>query len=148
MALNRITLEGRLVADPELRHTQGGTAATSFRLAVDRDFKDRDTGERKADFINIIAWRGTAEQAAKYLHKGSMATVDGRLQIRDYTDRDGVRKFVAEVVADRVYYTGGSRSSEDAGENRNNHGGSYGVPNVSAEDFRDITDEDDSELPF
>ena len=85
--LNKIFLQGRLVADPELRHTQNGIAVASFRLAVDRDFKDRETGERKADFINIVAWRQTAEFVSRFLTKGRLAIVEGKLQTRDYTDR-------------------------------------------------------------
>lgn len=85
--LNKIFLQGRLVADPELRHTQNGVAVASFRLAVDRDFKDRETGERKADFINVVAWRQTGEFVSRFLTKGRLAVVEGKLQTRDYTDR-------------------------------------------------------------
>lgn len=85
--LNKIFLQGRLVADPELRHTQQGTPVASFRLAVDRDFKSQSTGERGADFINIVAWRSTAEFVSRYFNKGRMALVEGRLQMREYTDR-------------------------------------------------------------
>ena len=102
--LNKIFLQGRLVADPELRHTQNGIAVASFRLAVDRDFKDRETGERKADFINIVAWRQTAEFVSRFLTKGRLAIVEGKLQTRDYTDRDGNRRYATEVVADNVYF--------------------------------------------
>ena len=91
--LNKIFLQGRLVADPELRHTQNGVAVASFRLAVDRDFKDRETGERKADFINVVAWRQTGEFVSRFLTKGRLAVVEGKLQTRDYTDRDGNRRY-------------------------------------------------------
>ena len=77
--LNKIFLQGRLVADPELRHTQNGVAVASFRLAVDRDFKDRETGERKADFINVVAWRQTGEFVSRFLTKGRLAVVEGKL---------------------------------------------------------------------
>ncbi len=87
--LNKVLLQGRLAADPELRHTSSGIATANFRLAVDRGFKDKETGERKADFISIIAWRQTAEFVSRYLQKGRMIVVDGRLQARDYTDKDG-----------------------------------------------------------
>ena len=83
--LNKIFLQGRLVADPEMRHTPSGVAVASLRLAVDRDFKDKETGEKKADFINVVAWRSTAEFVSRYFTKGRMAVVEGRLQIRDYT---------------------------------------------------------------
>ncbi|MEG1431301.1 MAG: single-stranded DNA-binding protein, partial [Oscillospiraceae bacterium] len=79
--LNKIFLQGRLVADPELRHTTGGIAVTSFRMAVDRDFKDKETGEKKADFINVVAWRQTGEFVSRFFTKGRMAIVEGRLQL-------------------------------------------------------------------
>ena len=82
--LNKIFLQGRLVADPELRHTQSGVAVASFRLAVDRDFKDRETGERKADFFNEVAWRQTGECVSRFLAKGRLALVEGTLQNREY----------------------------------------------------------------
>ena len=90
--LNKIFLQGRLVADPELRHTQSGIPVASFRIAVDRDFKNQN-GEKEADFINIVAWRGTAEFVTRFFSKGRMIIVDGRLQVRDYTDRDGNRRY-------------------------------------------------------
>ncbi len=170
--LNKVFLMGRLVADPELRHTQSGVAVTSFRLAVDRDFKDRETGERKADFINITAWRQTGEFVARYFTKGRMAVVEGRMQVREYNDRDGNRRYATEVVADNVYFGDSRRDSDGAGSytpagNRsydappppaansyappanNNYapaGGTY--PTTPAVDqFADLTD-DDGDLPF
>ena len=119
--LNKIFLQGRLVADPELRHTQNGVAVASFRLAVDRDFKDRETGERKADFINVVAWRQTGEFVSRFLTKGRLAVVEGKLQTRDYTDRDG------------------NNSYPPSG------GGYTAAPAV--DQFADLTD-DDGELPF
>ena len=114
--LNKIFLQGRLVADPELRHTPNGVAVASFRLAVDRDYKDKQTGEKQTDFINIVAWRQTGEFVSRFFSKGRLALVDGRLQIRDYTDRDGNRRTIAEVVADNVYF-GDSRRDGDSGGN-------------------------------
>ena len=90
--LNKIILMGRLTRDPELRHTQTGTAVASFSLAVDRDFKDKATGERSTDFIDVVAWRQTAEFVSRYFTKGRMAVVEGRLQIRDWTDKDGNKR--------------------------------------------------------
>ena len=86
--LNKIFIMGRLTRDPELRRTQSGTAVTSFTLAVDRDFKSQ-SGEKETDFIDVVAWRSTAEFAAKYFTKGRMAIVEGRLQIRPWTDKEG-----------------------------------------------------------
>ena len=149
--LNRIILMGRLTRDPELRHTQSGTAVASFALAVDRDFKSRDGGERATDFIDIVAWRSTAEFVSKYFTKGRMAVVEGRLQIRDWTDRDGGKRRSAEVVADNVYFGDSKRDGEFGG------GASYGRPAAPApvdygtpsggDQFAELAD-DDGELPF
>lgn len=108
--LNKIILMGRLTRDPELRRTQSGTAVTSFSLAVDRDFKGQN-GEKETDFIDIVAWRNTAEFVSKYFSKGRMAVVEGRLQLRDWTDKDGIKRRSAEVIADSVYF-GDSKQSE------------------------------------
>ena len=108
--LNHIVLMGRLTRDPELRHTQSGTAVAGFSLAVERDFKG-DTGDRETDFIDCVAWRSTAEFVSKYLSKGRMAIVDGRLQMRDWTDRDGNKRRSAEVVADHVYFGDSKREA-------------------------------------
>ena len=99
--LNNVTLQGRLVADPELRHTQNGTPVASFRLAVDREYKSQTTGKREADFFNCVAWRGAADFVTKYFPKGRMALVDGRLQM---TDRDGNRRYTTEVVVGSIYF--------------------------------------------
>lgn len=125
--LNKIFLQGRLVADPELKHTPNGVAVASFRIAVDRDFKNRETGERKADFISVVAWRQTAEFISRYFTKGRMAIVEGKLQTRDYTDRDGNRRFVSEVVADSVYF-GDSRRDSDGGSYAPSANHGYGAP--------------------
>lgn len=113
--LNKIFLQGRLVADPELRHTQSGVAVASFRLAVDRDFKDRETGERKADFFNVVAWRQTGEFVSRFLAKGRLALVEGTLQNREYTDRDGNRRTATEVVASNVYFSDSRRDNDNGG---------------------------------
>lgn len=101
--LNHIVLMGRLCADPELRRTNSGTPVTSFTLAVDRDFKSQ-SGEKEADFVPVIAWRNTAEFVSKYFTKGRMAVVEGRLQMRNWTDKDGNKRTTAEVVAENVYF--------------------------------------------
>ena len=121
--LNKIFLQGRLVADPELRHTQSGIAVASFRIAVDRDFKDRETGEKKADFINVVAWRNTAEFVSRFFSKGRMAIVDGKLQVREYTDRDGNRRYATEVVADNIYFGDSKRDNDGYAPQ-----GGYGQP--------------------
>ena len=99
--LNKTFIQGRLGRDPELKHTQSGTAVVSFSLAVDRDFKDKATGQRATDWIDVIAWRQTAEFVTKYFRKGSMAIVEGRLQVRSWTDKDsGGKRYRTEVVAE------------------------------------------------
>ena len=104
--LNKIILMGRLTRDPELRRTESGTAVCSFSIAVDRDFKSKN-GEKETDFIDIVSWRATAEFVSKYFTKGRMAVVEGRLQIRDWTDKEGGKRRSAEVIADDVpAYTG------------------------------------------
>ena len=155
--LNRIILMGRLTRDPELRRTGSGTAVTSFSLAVDRDFKSQ-SGEKETDFIDVVAWRSTAEFVAKYFTKGRMAVVEGRLQIRDWQDRDGNKRRSAEVIADNVYF-GDSRPNGGNG-NSYNDGPAYSAPSAPAYtapaggfnapaggDFADIDDED-GDLPF
>ena len=112
--LNHIVLMGRLTRDPELRYTQSQVPVASFRLAVDRDFGGRDGSERQTDFIDIVAWRSTAEFVSKYFTKGSMAAVSGRLQIREWTDREGGKRTTAEVVADNVYF--GESKRRDGGD--------------------------------
>ena len=127
--LNRIIIMGRLVADPELRTTPTGTPVATFRLAVDRDFKNKQTGERETDFINVVAWRQTAEFISRYFTKGRMAVVEGRLQIRPYTDRDGNKRTAAEVVAENFYFGDSRREGDGGGSYGGSYGGqSYGAP--------------------
>ena len=102
--LNKIFIMGRLTRDPELRRTQSGTPVTSFSLAVDRDFKSQ-SGEKETDFIDVVAWRSTAEFVAKYFTKGRMAVVEGRLQMRDWTDKDGNKRRSAERPCNRCTRT-------------------------------------------
>ena len=110
--LNVCTSMGRLTRDPEMRRTGSGVAVTSFCLAVDRDFAPKDGGERETDFIDCNAWRSTAEFVSKHFQKGSMAIVTGRLQIRNYTDKEGNKRRAAEVVAENVYFGDSKKSSE------------------------------------
>ena len=122
---NHIGIMGRLVRDPELRRTQSGTPVVSFTIAVDRDFTDK-TGEKATDFIDVVAWRSTAEFVSKYFTKGRMAVVSGRLQIRPWTDKDGNKRKSAEVVADHVYF-GDSKKESSGGDS---YGGNYGGYNA------------------
>ena len=115
--LNHIVLMGRLTRDPELRRTGSGIPVASFSLAVDRDFgSNRETGEKETDFIDIVAWRNTAEFVSRYFTKGRMAVVSGRLQIRAWTDKDGNKRRSAEVVADSVYFGDSKRDGDQGGQ--------------------------------
>ncbi|SBV94086.1 Single-stranded DNA-binding protein ssb [uncultured Eubacteriales bacterium] len=120
--LNKCILQGRMTRDPELRHTQSGTPVASFSMAVDRDMKDKQTGERATDFIDVVAWRQTAEFVSKFFTKGRMAIVEGRLQVRDWTDKDGGKRRSAEVIADNVYFGDSKRDGEGG---CGNSGGGY-----------------------
>lgn len=142
--LNKCFLQGRMTADPELRHTQNGVAVATFRLAVTRDFKEKD-GERKADFISVVCWRGTAEFVSRFFQKGSLAVVEGRLQVRDYTDRDGNKRFITEVIADNVYFSE-SRKRDDTEQTYQAGGDTEQTYPASGEQFADISDNED--LPF
>ena len=128
--LNHIVLMGRLTRDPELRRTGSGIPVASFSLAVDRDFgSNRETGEKETDFIDIVAWRSTAEFVSKYFTKGRMAVVSGRLQIRAWQDKDGNKRRSAEVVADNVYF---GDSKRDGGfDQSNSYGGGYNQSSYS-----------------
>lgn len=168
--LNLIVIMGRLTRDPELRRTQSGIAVASFSLAVDRDYKP-ENGERETDFIDCVAWRGTAEFVQKYFAKGRMAVVTGRLQIRPWTDKDGNKRKTAEIVADSVYFG----DSKPNNENGNSYAhaaqapqqgfdgsqtgyppasGGYGTAQQSfptappAMAGMELYDEDDGKLPF
>lgn len=131
--LNRIIVMGRMTRDPELRRTNSGTAVASFTVAVDRDFKSQ-SGEKETDFIDVVAWRNTAEFVSKYFSKGRMAVVEGRLQLRDWTDKDGNKRRTAEIVADSVYFGDSKRDGGDAAQIEPQGG------------FCEI--EDDGDLPF
>lgn len=109
--LNTITIAGRMVRDPELRRTNSGKAATSFTLAVDRDFKNQQTGEKEVDFLGCTAFGAAGENAAKYFRKGQMAIVTGRLQIRQYTDKNGQKRRHAEILVSNVYFSTEARKA-------------------------------------
>ena len=166
--LNHIVIMGRLVRDPELRRTGSGVAVASFRVAVDRDFAPKDGGERKADFIDCVAWRQTGEFISKYFTKGRMIVVDGRLEMRDWTDKDGNKRTSAEIVVANAYFGDSKRDSEGGSSSYggnaydgNNYGGSaysapapapsyggYSAPaSAPASDFAMLED-DDAQLPF
>ncbi len=170
--LNRVILQGRLVADPELRHTQNNIAVATYRIAVDRNYATRDANgnrQSQADIINIVSWRQSAEFVAKYFTKGRMILVEGQLQVRDYTDRDGNRRYVTEVVTDNIQFCDSRRDNQSSGGYGQSSGG-YNQPSggygqssgygataapssyapqtaAPANEFAELND-DDGELPF
>ena len=146
--LNHITIMGRLVRDPELRRTGSGVAVASFTVAVDRDFGGKDGGEKKTDFINCVAWRQTGEFISKYFTKGRMIVVDGRLEMRDWTDRDGNKRTSAEVIVNNAYFGDSKRDGDGNGSAPATSGfGGYSAPASPASDFARL-DDDDAQLPF
>ena len=147
--MNQIVIMGRMTRDPELRQAPSGVPVASFTLAVDRSYTPRDGGERQTDFIDVVAWRNTGEFVSKYFVKGQMAAVTGRLQIRDWTDKDGNKRRSAEVVADNIYFTESKKSREASfghTEQKYDNNAGFSTP-VGGSDFAEL-DMDDGELPF
>ena len=131
---NKAILIGRLVADPELKTTPNGVSVATFRVAVDRPFKQG--GERKADFINVVAWRATAEFVARYFTKGKFIGVEGAIQTRDYTDKDGNKRYATEVIAEKCFFVGGKDNDNGGAAPHTNSG------------YEDVAVDDDNDLPF
>ena len=151
--LNNCTIMGRLTRDVELRRTGSGVAVASFTLAVDRDFPDKQSGERETDFIDCVAWRSTAEFVQKYFSKGRMAVVSGRLQIRGWTDKDGHKRRTAEIVADNVYFGDSKRDNESSGYGGNVSTSATHTSGKTAESYNPAygfaaIDEEDPQFPF
>ena len=136
MALNEVLLQGRLVSDPELRHTPSNVAVCNIRIAVDRDFKDKETGERGADFINVVAWRQEAEFVSRWFTKGSAIIVKGRLSSKSHTDQDGKRRYDMEVVLEKAYF----------GEKKKDEGSGWTGQQRQEAQFQELQDE--GPLPF
>lgn len=136
--MNKVVLMGRLTKEPELRHTTNDKPVASFTLAVDRGFKTN--GERQADFINCVAWRGTAEFVAKWFSKGQLMALSGRIQTRTYKDRDEKNRVAVEVVADEVFFAEGKKNGAEQPENNE-------LPPPASSDFEEIIG-DDEPLPF
>lgn len=149
--LNRVILMGRLTADPELKQTPTGVSVVSFRLACDRNYADK-SGNRACDFINVVAWRNTAEFVGRYFQKGRMIALEGSIQTRSYTDKDGNKRTAFEVIADQVYFADSKQSGDRPAAPRNfPTPDSFEEPakgeSFSVGDFEEI-DTDDSDLPF
>ena len=166
--LNHITIMGRLTRDPELRRTGSGLAVASFSVAVERDYPNKDTGEREVDFIDCVAWRQTGEFVSKWFAKGQMIVVSGRLQIRKWTDKDGNKRNTAEIIVDNAYFgeSKKDRESSNTGSGANGINPAYSVPNnyatynpvnpysfaggyaIPGNEFSMMDDDDGAVLPF
>lgn len=150
--LNKILIMGRLTKDPELRRTQNGNAVVSFTVACDRDRKDQD-GSKQTDFIDCVAWRNNAEFVSKYFTKGRMAVVEGRLQLRDWTDNNGNKRRATEVLAENVYFGDSKKDTGNAGFTATGSSGYWTQPTacagpVPAETCPEAMDDGDDDLPF
>lgn len=146
MSLNRADIQGRFVRDPELRRTNSGTAVASFTLAVDDDFTN-DKGERGCSFIPCVAWKQQAEFVQKYFTKGNMSIVSGRIQTRQYTDKDGNKRTATEIVADRVYFCESKKDRDEASYAAAEKEGKTYQP-AAAPVAVEVDDDDGAELPF
>lgn len=142
--LNRICIMGRITRDLEMRRTQDGTAVTSFTVAVDDDFKSKATGEKKTYFLDVVAWRHAAEFVCQYLGKGRMVVVEGKLTVRDWTDKDGNKRTTAEVVADNVYFADSKRSESNDNQKENFNA----LSGRLSDDFVPALNDETSVLPF
>lgn len=151
--LNAVCLMGRLVADPELRHTQSQIPVTSFRIAVDRTYQPKGEEQRQADFLDIVAWRGTAEFVCRYFRKGQLIAVQGSIQTRKYTDKDGNNRTAFEIVADNVFFAEPKRDGVSSGPRYDSQvppqptESAAAFSTANAGDFEEITDDSDM-LPF
>lgn len=143
--LNKIVVMGRLTRDPELKNTQSGISCTSFSIACDRDFKNKETGEKECDFFNVQAWRQTAEFICKYFSKGRMIVIDGRLQARKYQDKNGNNRTATEIIVDHAYF-GDAKQDNSSGVRSD----PTDQQQQNSQEFTALEDvlEDESELPF
>ena len=137
--LNHVVIMGRMVRDPELRQLDNGTSVTSFSVAIDRNYVDKTTNERQADFLNVVAWRQTADFVCKYFHQGDMIALEGSLQSRKYTDKDGNNRIAIEIVASNISFCGG-KNGGNANTATTNDAPATMVANAPSED--------NDELPF
>ena len=144
--LNKVILAGRIVADPELKQTQSGVALVTFRLAVNRRFTSRDSQQQsEADFFNVTAWRNTAEFIAKYFRKGSAICICGSIQNRTWTDQQGVKHYMTDIIAEEANFVE-SRNAQDPVGGEAFSAPAYSSPAASAPKFEEIKTDDD--LPF
>lgn len=152
--LNHIVVMGRLVRDPELRHTQTGIPVAQFTVACNQDFKNKNTGERDTDFIDCVAWRSTGEFVSKYFSKGRMAVVEGRLEIKDWTDKEGNKRCTAQIKVDSVYFgdskhkDNGTAADSPAAESSNNYGAPSGYGSGPSDAFLEYEDDEELSTPI
>lgn len=144
--LNSSIIMGRLTANPELRHTNSGVPVASFTLSVDRDFSNKETGEKEVDFIDVVAWRSTAEFVSKYFTKGRMAVASGRLQIRTWTDKDSNKRRNAEIHAENVYFADSKKEADNSGFS--GFGQTYTAPADVPSAMFPVMEDQQEELPF
>lgn len=144
--LNCAIIMGRLTADPELRTTQSGISVTSFTVAVDRPYKSGD--ERQTDFINVVAWRGTADFVSRYFRKGQMIAVQGSIQVRNYEDKNGNKRTAVEIVADNVSFCGSKNEGGNYGAPRQDAAPAVSYQSGSAGSFSVLPDDDSQGFPF
>ena len=147
--LNKIIVMGRLTRDVELRQTPNGVSVASFSVACDRDFKDKSTGEKQTDFIDVVAWRNTADFVSRFFTKGRMAVVEGRLQVRNWEDQSGNKRRSAEIVAENIYFGDSNPNAQGGGQATSRNSARPDVPfdSYRDEEYQEIL-EDDTELPF
>lgn len=138
MSLNRVNVQGRLVADPEIRTTNSGVPVANIRIAVERNYKDQN-GQKESDFFSCTAWRGTAEFLEKYFHKGEQILIDGKLQNSTYTDKDGNNRTVTQIMIDSVFFCGGKSGKS----NGHSEQAAYDAPSTGG--FEEI---DEDSIPF
>lgn len=146
--LNVCCLMGRFVSNPELRHTPNGVSVTSFTIAVDRSYTPKGQ-EKQTDFIDVVCWRGLADHVCKWFSKGQLAAVQGSIQTRSYTDKEGNKRKAVEIIADQVHFAEPKRDGNTPGGNNRTYEPAHGTPDISpgqSDDFEEVPD--DGDLPF
>ena len=153
--LNDVAIMGRLTRDPELRKTSSGISVASFTLAVERDYTSQNSSERETDFIDCVAWRQTGEFVSKYFQKGAMAVIRGKIQTRNWTDKDGNKRRSVEIRAETVYFGSSKKSTGNASSEHSNtpqddmnSSGGYPVDDGYPIDGFEGLDDIDPDMPF
>ena len=152
MSLNRVVLCGRLVADPDLKTTNGGVSVANLRIAVERNYKDSE-GNKTSDFFNCVAWRGTADFVTKFFHKGELIIIDGKLQNNQYTDKDGNNRTATQINVDSVFFCGGKGSGNGGTgvgghSEQQSYGSDFDPPKMQTGQFADLGSDEEDTLPF